>query len=109
EIPELNLVFAHMRVAHPPRRLRCPQRGLGLVVLLLADRADAKQLLGPLELLLGVPHRGFLRGTTGLLALHGRLLFRRIDLEDRRSAPDRGAGTYEDLGDDALDLRAHLG
>ena len=109
EVLQLDLVLAHSGVVRGPRRLGGPDRGFGLVVLLLTDGADLEQLLGPLELLLGVVDCRLLRRTGRLFALHRRLLLRGIDLQQRLATGNGVSRAHVDMRDDAFDLRPDFG
>ena len=106
-VAELHLLLLHLRVERLQIRLGRLARRLGLLELLLADRAGLVELLRALLLLAGVVHIRLLQLALGFLARDGRALASRIDLEERRARPDPLAGPDGDLRDLPLDLGLH--
>ena len=86
-------------------RLGRSQGGLGLLQLLLADRARGEQRARPLLLLARVPDAGFPGELVRLLARYGRLLAPGIDLHQRGALVHAISRLHEDLRDLPVDLR----
>jgi hypothetical protein len=78
---------------------------LGLLELLAADGASLNERFETLHLLTPVLNVRFGSRSARLSASHGRLLFIRIDLNERGSSIHTLAGFHEDARDDAVDFR----
>ncbi len=102
---QLDLAFADLRVERLQPRFRRPQRVLGLLELLAADRAGADERLEALDLLAPVLGVGLHAGAAGFRAADGGALLFRVDLDERRAGADAVAGLDEDPRDDAVHLR----